>query len=471
MRVKPLFLCSILIIAFVCSCKSKLPVYEIFEEQTVAVTRRLSIVGDSHHSFTSQLAEKFMADNPGVEITVYNNYLYDDDLTQFNTEKLNSYRRTIAEDLIAGTAPDVFLSFGVNRFDDEMKKYMVNFYELIDGDTETDYKEDFYIHMIDHLECDGKLYVFPNGINMDFVTANNSVHGSLAYMFDLLKSASVFDLLDIYMRFYDEGPVVDSIFYLYEYFDTFEATRLALDSFYNSATSVASFDSALYSMLLHDAIFAADPEWMSKDMPRGYSIDYVNPNEKKSVDQYLFMKIGGWPYKYLLDYLRQDDLLYAGLAPIANRYGQIRIQDYNMLLSVNENAEDKELAWEFIKFAMQPENYDYLIENGYYNYLFYFPVSKRLLEHHVDKYYPLWLEQYGKSMPEQSKDINTQKETIFYKLNEYMEMAAVYTGIIDYQIYAAMFEVLNLFERGYINEHEAAKQIQERITEFIFFGK
>lgn len=244
--------------------------------------------------------------------------------------------------IIKGETPDIFYGLEYDNFVNYSKKgVFTDLYTLIDNDSEIS-REDFLPNVLSALESsDNKLYSITDCFGISTLYTKTSVWDKENWTFDEFLSA------------YDNAP--DSFTHLYDgsnKIDMLYDMTYTMTDFIDYENATCNFDSPDFIRILEFCNRFVDevpsPDKSDIEAWDNYHIDkqYWLGNEK-----ILFEKGSSGTYN-LVKYLETDgdDLTFAGYPSTDGRGGLVMPGKF---LCISENSENKEGAWEFIKYCIK----------------------------------------------------------------------------------------------------------------------
>jgi len=106
-------------------------------------------------------------------------------------------------ELMAGQGPDLMLVSGTPIWNWVRSGFFVDIYQLIDQEPHME-REDFFTNVLEALEYEGRLYVFPLSFGFEYVAINANLPQSFIDRFMQYNFISMGDLLSIYVDLMDE---------------------------------------------------------------------------------------------------------------------------------------------------------------------------------------------------------------------------------------------------------------------------
>ncbi|MDR2903145.1 MAG: extracellular solute-binding protein [Clostridiales bacterium] len=377
---------------------------------------------------------KFKALHPDVtiELTTYAN----------DTEK---YSADLSANLMAGTAPDVF----------ENDAYISDYTKLADTGMLADIKpfmdadpafndENYFMNVYQGMTYKGGLYLLPAVFGYDCVGINSALPADVTASFRERTAVSNRELMDIFL-----GLPKKEDFYLDMNFDVSVLVNSVINDYIDLENKTCNFNTPEFIQLVNDAKALTEPsEFFGGITSSSYIPPAIDAAHSK---KYAFERFYSENYQYFLNY---QEYLFKDFIPVTDNHGQLLLSPQKTF-SINANAPNKQLAWEFVKFLTSKEaNADIPVVG--------LPVKKEV--------YHQWL-------PESiSQFVTMVKEDVAISpvgnLEE-LKAAAVekLTGFaqlpMKYQFspyYSMIFESLQQFNDGAVTAEQLANDLQNKIS-------
>lgn len=339
-----------------------LPISEAVQDKVLSGTLSISSYWDFN---MGDRAAAFMKLYPDVTIEL-DAHEYD----EITIETQEQYMVRTATALMSGTACDLIDLSGMSVYRYAKSGLLCNLYDFMDKDISFQ-KENYYTNIFDAMEYSGGLYILPFVFDYDLVYMNKPVSEKLGINHADFTSLNYKEMLDIYNTAIQSGAasqpfdlvsgITKELFWGYEFY-----------SFYNPETSEARFDSAefLDYLNLSNAI-----------LPMEYDFDRVTIGNEEFMRHCMFSFFNSSAldiHNYLIDYQNICDPI-----PYTSSEGAAIFQTLKASYGIFEGSQNKELAWEFIKFCIEekqpPENTD-TASREYRDYMLWYegwiPINK-----------------------------------------------------------------------------------------------
>lgn len=245
--------------------------------------------------------------------------------------------------ILKGETPDIIFGLNYDKYVNYRKKdVFTDLYTLIDSDSEIS-REDFLPNILSAMEApDGRLYAITDSFNIATICTKTSVWNKENWTFDEFLSA------------YDNAP--DSFSHLYDGANKIEMLNnmtFAMTDFIDYDNVKCSFDSPDFIKILEfcSRFVNEVPKPDKVTESDAFSNYYAEKLKWLGNDKILFEKTSALSYNYTR-YLQADgsELTFAGYPSNDGRGGLITPAK---LLCISNDCEEKDGAWEFIKYYIQ----------------------------------------------------------------------------------------------------------------------
>ncbi|MCL2665833.1 MAG: ABC transporter substrate-binding protein, partial [Defluviitaleaceae bacterium] len=333
------------------------------------------------HPYLVSIAEKFTAEYPNINVNIV--VISDAD----------NYAATL-KDMMAldGYAPDLLLAPRGDEFliDAEVQKHLIDIYEIIDADPHFDHDKYFMDAIRAFSTRDGQLYEFPLNFKPSFVAVNKNINESLVNEYDLQRQIDFASLVELHAKHDASGIGL----YRMNYFDPIFCSY---DYFYNSDNGWFGFTDPKYLHLMEiSALFSYNAEIVQSVTVT----NFISGNEKtnaanqtedrEAAEIYMFQKHPFSAIQYMLPYNAGSGPSFSNAKPLTDESGRLLLekQDHPLRFSISSGSTNKELAWEFIKYAAAYSHEDFITRRntGSTENRFYYPMYS--FRHYVPVYKP-----------------------------------------------------------------------------------
>ena len=405
--------------------------------------KKLSISVLFDHFNLEMAVEKFNEIHPDVEITL--NHYHNDG---------QKYKEQIGTKLMAGQADDLL---DASRFLDlrtAQSGYFEDLLPLMEKDPGF-IMEDYYSSVFDGMLQNGKLFYFPTRFISSFIGVNSRISQELTDQFAQYKTISYRELLDLYNSLEDKGGRSLS----YD-MDAFNIVNDNFNSFIDLEKKECHFDTPEFIEFITAAKNAADPGKIeSGGIGDTYSTNYF-PNAKleEAALKYLFINAQNIHYQFFLPYREQAAFIH--FVPLVNDEGKVLMipQEY---YSINAASENKEIAWEFIKFLTTPEAKESRLTSS-------FPVNKTLfksdLSAKLKDFTVEWIEEGHDVDADGDEQIDALVAETTELFDQFNAMPMEYQRFIDNNM---LMDTMKAFHSGVMTAEQAASELQNKISIFL----
>lgn len=317
------------------------PISEAVQDKGLSGYLSISSYWDFH---MGERAAAFMELHPDVMINL-DAPKYDDLITE--TQEQYILRTSTA--LMSGTACDLIDLSGMSVYRYAKSGLLCNLYDFMDKDSSFQ-KDDYYINIFKAMEYNGGLYILPFVFDYDLVYMNKPVAEKLGIKPDDYASLNYKEMLDIYNMAIQSGAAMQPFdlvsgitkerFWDYEFYN-----------FYSPEIAKAHFDSIKFLEYLN---------LTNTISPMEYDFDRVTIGNEEFMRHCMFSFFNSNAldiHNYLLDYQNVCDPI-----PYVSSEGAAVFETLKASYGIFAGSQNKELAWEFIKFCIEerqpPENID-----------------------------------------------------------------------------------------------------------------
>ncbi|MDR1664393.1 MAG: ABC transporter substrate-binding protein [Clostridiales bacterium] len=293
--------------------------------KTISIATLYNVIGQE------TLARQYMDAHPGTTITI-NSFMYDYD----------RYLTEVPTMLMSGTADDLMEGY-INYKDSRVVAYLADFNALMDADPTFD-REDYYANFFEALEYKGGLYAYPFDFVYDAFAINNKLVGAAREKVDSMNALSYFDMFELF-------DIAGGAFPYPDYAnDPLDALLYTIDSFVDLENSACDFNNARFIELIKRSKELTEPDSRSHG-----SLSTVTPDDEKLFsEKYLLINTLPQTYQYLLPI--KEETLFSGHKPLISEQGKL-LTMAPAKFCLSKQSENKDLAWDFIRFIQDPQTY------------------------------------------------------------------------------------------------------------------
>ena len=290
--------------------------------------------------YMMERAKAFMEVHPEVEIQVIWPESVQGDEDEFET--LEMYGSRIAVELMSGTASDLVDLSHLSAYKYAKSGLLCDLYSFMENDPSFN-KEDYYTNIFKAMEYEGHLYELPFAFNYDVMYISRPISEKLGIEPGEYEGLNYRQMLDIYEgakadksvseTFGIMPGIVKDSFFKYEFTE-----------FYDAGKCEAWFDSREFLNYLKttDEMHTSNGSWEMNYVSSGND-EYLN-------SQYMFSKFclnAVDTHNFMIDYKNVW-----GPVPLVSSGGNFLFDIFLATYSIPENSQNKELAWEFLKYCI-----------------------------------------------------------------------------------------------------------------------
>jgi len=295
----------------------------------------------------SQTALKYMDANPGVTIKLIE--LLDHTILEYDKRQaaIDKQLEELRVQFMAGYGPVLLLDV-FDYSDPRMTPYMTDWFPVMNADPGFN-EDDWLMNVFNSVADNGKLYGFPVSFNYELVTVNSLIPG-LRERISGRNSITNREMLELYQEFAGDTDLL---------FDReFDASRVLfydLNKFIDVEANRVDINNEEFIDLIkkYKELTSPDSAWFGPGLPR---IIITPPIEQRYNVRYLYTIVHSYTSQYFLDFTIGP--LFLERVPIVNERGNLLINTYNnYALNANATSVEQALAWDFIKFMSDPENF------------------------------------------------------------------------------------------------------------------
>ncbi len=362
---------------------------------------------------------------------------------------LEAAKNNLLVEVMAGSGPDIISMTGLNPIDYIENDYLVNLNDLIDLDDNFN-KDDFYTNYLDSYEYKGGLYELPTNYTYSQITINKNAPENVKEKFNALDTVNILDMYELYSETdYEEICPALSVTNLYFY---------EIDEFIDYSTKTINVDSEESIALL---------EKTKEIYEEGFKFFNINNSDiyvedSLTADEALFYLTSGININYVMDYETNS---YESPKALSTLGGKVLVGGYNSF-GINNNSENKALAWEFIKF-LNTEYYNFEDLDAEKEDVFMFTTNLNAPRKLFDSFFKY----YYKQTKSQAKVTNYTDEEIKEKLdNKYNVVKDLTSYPVNRQFNYILRDSSIVVEefRNYIEDKQTLETTVENMTNRLY---
>jgi multiple sugar transport system substrate-binding protein len=429
--------------------ESECDFHELNDSSSLSGTLTISQCWDfSVHSLDFAI-ERFTSIHPGVEIS----------LTNFRGDS-QRYITQVGMQLMAGTADDIIeWHWGFSYADFADRGFLTDIYTLMRDDYRFTY-DDWFSNAFRAAEYRGGLYVFPLSFSYEIIGVNSTTSDELVESFRQFDMISHRQLLDLYIEFSNAtshfiSPVIDAANVIIHDFGRiidFEA-------------NTANFNTDEFIRLVSDARDASNPQRVEAGLVGNWGSLLTASNWANQIElsyNYMFSNFL-MNIQYEAFFPHEDYEIFTHFIPLATCDGEIIITSVRQF-AINSASENKELAWEFLKFLATDE---ILAKN---EISLGIPINRHMFDAHAVTFLTNYVESQ-RGLPgfvDVSADTSDIVERIIEHVNRYVEKPMHNYNIFrDVRIIEMIIESMTAFHQGILTAEMAAEDLQNRVSLYL----
>ena len=306
-------------------------------------------------------ASRFMRIHPDVKVIVEQGPAFtnnsDADIA------IKNYTEKVKTGIMSGTASDIIqMSIFYEYYNMVDNRLLANIGQLMENDPDMN-TDLYYNNVLDSLKYKDGLYMFPTTFVYRMVGLNKKFP-ELLPEWNAKKQVSLIDLLNMYNNMpegsrgghFVEPSFSPSIVIYTQIMDYVDFNHKTCD-----------FDNEEFVALIKDLKAVKDPDVIDGGY---YTQDYYSPQEEASVaSNHVFLHIDNSESQFFFDFDNSNFTAFKPLIDASGKMSMVPSDSYGITASSN----NKELAWEFLKYLISPE-----LKEG--TFLFGMPVRKDTFE-------------------------------------------------------------------------------------------
>ncbi|MCL2664640.1 MAG: hypothetical protein FWE82_03430 [Defluviitaleaceae bacterium] len=318
-----------------------------FEDDMPAGTTVLRVAVHDYLAYAIEYTvEAFMKEFPDVRVEVVE--------YSFMDNTLQSVMQLDAEEYDFGrVTPDLF--FYQHRPDELLNKKnigrLMDLYVLIENDDEIE-TDGFLSNLLEAYSYNGKLPLLPVNVQYASVSVNKNLFGYSRELLDFPEqnSTNIVNLIKLY------NSVGLAEYALYEGINIYDSLIKTIASYVDYVNGTCSFDTPEFRyMAEYFKIFGWTTHFLSRQSPHlSQAFFGIVEKDEASSKEFVFVMSADITSPFLLD--TRNTLNFTGLVPLTDLDGRINI-DFHAVFGINGNTQIPEIAWEFVKFNLNPRMY------------------------------------------------------------------------------------------------------------------
>ena len=385
--------------------------------------------------------ERFEALHPEVDVVLHE---YD----------MDKYREQLTVQLLAGDADDMFLAGYLTDNKIVESGYLADLYPLMRNDP-TFNEDDYYMNAIHSLSHNGKLLFFTPTFYYDMYGVNNRFTTDLVTRFQQYETVTHRQIFELYQKFAAESGL-----YAYQELDVLNFLARNILEYVDFEKKTCDFMNEAFIQLLRDLKTATNPQQITYGMvgtngDSGYI--FTTPMFEEAAQKYMF-KFAITEYLYYPAFFPfVEPQAFVDFKPVVNEAGSLLINTYPY--SISEASQNKELAWEFLKFLASPEaNEDF--------HIYGFPVHRGLFQSYMMKDVADNVEYWRAQKPiEGDNEAVAARQLAIYE--RYLDMPMEESSGLYMGIYKFLQESVSAYYQDVLTAEQVASELQNKISLYL----
>lgn len=399
---------------------------------------------------------EFKAIHPNVEIVW-------DGLSkgEMDVETKEEYSRRVSVMLMSGNAGDLIDLSEMSCYRYAKSGLLYNFYSLMDSDQSFDI-DDYYTNIFKAMEYNNGLYIIPFVFNYDMMYVSKPIADKIGFNISDYNNINYIQMLDIYHN--AKSIITSDTFNLIpsvskEFFFSYE-----FHSFYDANKGEAWFNSRNFLDYLNVTNQITPMDYFEFER-------VTHGNDEFMESQFLFSVFNSNAldvHNYIIDYKNT-----IGPIPYVSANGDYLFNTLKASYSIPQNSENKDLAWEFIKFCISEREPPASIDVSGIDYENYMMWYEGWIPININNFYNLF--QYsGKIELSRLIEGTTLREgDLDNILNDALNQVHLYNlqrnkQASDFDIYQLTNDILlEYYYEDTLTAEQAASLIQDKVILFL----
>ena len=438
---------------------------EIPPSATSDLSEILTILTDEIDTHLPYLAERFMSEHPDVQIEI-------ERLGFFAHSQDISHQIALTTRLLADP-PDIFNTayFVFEKF--AMDAVFVDLNEFIDGPSGID-RSNYFDNILRGAEIDGSLYHLPMMVDMDTILPNKRLFESISKSTANMRAITLDEYLAFYLMAVDANP--DESLLVANNFNIMHIFKF--EQVYDIEAGVVNANTPKMQELLTLAhsiptgrLVQFTPSYVAELFSGNFGANsqvmdfYFDPTVNFMYDSHSGLL---FPHVFFLQ--DHPDMQFGTPMHRMPNTGEVRFRS-TISPAILRESPNRDLAWEFIRFAMEYPNAivttlgrDYLQQHA-------FPVNKTMFESHLFYYLNtamstlIWTESLDKDVVAPKRE-----EMVAYAIYRYTELVQMLTTEVRYNqatLNSIIYPDIYLFITDRQDVYQTLANIQNRLEIYI----
>ncbi|MCL2222555.1 MAG: ABC transporter substrate-binding protein [Oscillospiraceae bacterium] len=330
----------------------------------------LRILTSEHLTHLQLLSNYFMEKHPNVTI-------------EFETiEQIIDVSQQLAlTTRLLADPPDILNTAGLVFEKMSMDSLFVDLKPLIDGPGGIN-REDYFDNVLRAAEIDGGLYNVPLTLDSDTRLLNKRLFDSINVPIEDIRKMTFNEYLEFYLNAVEANPdeeiFVDSNFNvttLFRFHQVYDINAGEVNADTPEMRELLSLVNSIPTGQLVEFTEQKVLEFITGTFTGGVDVSYLRPTVTYMYHNHAGLMLPG--VFFLQD---TDDMQFSHPVFVTSQYGDIGFRTVTSPAIMRESG-NQELAWEFIRFAM--EHPTSLRNSGFYSEVASFPVNRAMFNDHV----------------------------------------------------------------------------------------
>ena len=404
----------------------------------------LTIAISRNKGFLLEFTQRYMIQNPGItiEIICYE-WIFQRD------GNWSAARQEISIQLMAGTGPILIDSELVDSLNPPSQQLLFDWFPIMQASPDFN-EDDWFMNVFHATAINGRLYKFPIGFSYEVVSYNSLIPG-LSETMSGREGITLSELFDIYDNFcYDKTHNFMYLFspgWMLPYF---------IDNFIDLENGIVDFNDEFIKLITY-----------ANNITSFTHLDWSDPTifipinrDAYLSERYLLSSSHSAWYNMMLDI--NDVFNFKGYIPIIDISGEVFINvsggGKGWLLNANATKEQLAIAWDFMQFMNNPNNYpgNWMTSAA--------PANRSMLMHQLK------INLYGvdgvirRFNPDVRLDeIVGTSDIVFEKITEISERPLRNLNRLPDSLNIVLLDAISQFTYGLISAEQTAQNLQNQV--------
>jgi len=338
----------------------------------------------------------------------------------------------------------------------------VDLFEMMDNDADL-IMDDYYANVFEGLTVNGKLNEFPTYFTYLVIGISNDAPADIIESFKQYSAIAFSELFELYFSIPDKGDR-----YICDHIDAHMIFLRNLSAFVDFENRTCSIDSPRFIKLITDAKNATDPEKIRSGMlGREGDFNWKTFRSEADVRDYsvrnYFHVVPVYGYQFFIQ--PDGEEVFTHFIPLLNENRKIGILTDIESWGIYSASENKEVAWDFIKFMSSPEaNADRIGSGASVNFFtnksFFRSSMRQILKSYVEGS----VKHRNAPFHDFSKDLDGNIEKVIDRLDEYNSMPMEWYWLWDASFPGFVSDLMRAFYADSMTAEQIASELQNRVS-------